>query len=151
MAEQSRRPSVLKAARGGVSRRRCCGRELSPRSSHKDRRICGQKLGDELIRSEMAWKNSLRGSPNATERAEPNASERGASRVPDRQAHGCDVVASIRSLRARIPTTAVVIHLRQLMPSSVCPREPSRSQRIPPSPSSWQVAPAQARSFGLKL
>ncbi|KAF3045406.1 hypothetical protein E8E11_008030 [Didymella keratinophila] len=60
----------------------------------------------------MARKSSLRGSPNATERAEPNASERGASLVPDRQAHGHDDVASIRSLRARIPTTAVVIQLK---------------------------------------
>lgn len=57
-----------------------------------------------------------------------------------------DVVASIRSLRARIPTTAVVIHSRQSMPSSFSPRKPSRSLSISSTSSGWQVASAQARS-----
>lgn len=144
MAEHSRRPSALKVARGGVRKRSCCGRELSPRISLKDRKFHGRKLGDGLIRSEMAWDGSLRASPSDTERTEPSASQRGASRVPDHQARVYDVVASIRFFRMRIPTTAVVFHLRQLMPWPACPRKPSRSQRIPLSPSSRQVAPALA-------
>lgn len=61
-----------------------------------------------------------------------------------------DVVASIRSLRAKIPTTAVVIHLRQLMPSSFSPRN-LQGRRGPRPYFETPLPPDLARSCSTRL
>lgn len=145
VAEHSRRPSHARLSGAGhteVRRTRVVTAKFAQRSQipgDKARRWA-DKIGDGV-----GWLAAGPAERDRKDRAECEGSSRVA--CSRSSSHRLSVVvASIRCLWMSIPATAVVFHFRQLMPSSLSPRRPSRPHRIPPTPSGRQSAPAQARS-----
>ncbi|KAF1926770.1 uncharacterized protein M421DRAFT_93680 [Didymella exigua CBS 183.55] len=154
VAEHSRRPSVLEeCSRRGEQTEVLRTRDVTAKFAQRSQiwraiaRRWADKIGDGLEKL----------AANAAERhreARTGCGRVACSRIQITKSTVIDDVASIRSLWARIPATAVATHVRQSMPSSFSPRRPSRSQRIPSSSQAgkWlllNLEPAAKTAFGL--